>query len=100
MPENPYPFSPPGGQFNDVVGAALGGATIAPDKMVHHITSTTAISTITPPHEGFVGPIYLVADSQFTVTTSGNVAAAVATTVASVAYPFIYDRKTAKWYPV
>jgi hypothetical protein len=100
MAENPYGFMPPGGQFNDLVGSPLSGATIAPDKMIHHINNTTAISTITAPYEGFSGPLFLVADSQFTVTSSGNVALAVTTTVANKVYVFVYDRKTAKWYPI
>src|SRR5512137_1186207 len=99
MAETPYDFMSPGGQFQDIVGPALGGATIAPTKMVHHINATTEISTITPPHEGFTGPVFLIADSQFTVTsTGGNIALAVTTTVAGKIYIFIYDRKTGKWY--
>lgn len=101
MSENPYDFLPPGGMFQDLVGDPVVGATVAPTKMIHHVNNTTAISTITPPNEGFSGPIYLIADSQFTVTsTGGNIALAVTTTVANKVYPFIYDRKTAKWYPL
>lgn len=101
MAENPYPFTPPGGQFANLIGNALAGATIAPDKMIHHINNTTQIVTITAPHEGFSGPLYLVADSQFTVTsTGGNVALAVTTTVANKVYAFIYDRAAVKWYPI
>jgi hypothetical protein len=100
MPELPYQLQGPGGQFNDIVGGFLSGGTIAPDKMVHHINNTTAIATITPPHEGYTGPLYLVADSQFTAVSTGNIALAITTTVASKVYVLIYDRKTAKWYPV
>ncbi len=103
MAENPYDFSPPGGQFSNLIGAILtAAATIAPVKMIHHITGTTAIQTITSPNtDGFSGPIYLVADSVFSWTTSGNIGAANATTVvAGAAYGFIYDRANAAWYPI
>jgi hypothetical protein len=102
MPENPYNFMPPGGQFNDLIGDVLASAaTIAPTKMVHHVSGVAAIATITPPHEGFTGPLWLVADGAWSWTAGGNIAVA-STTVATAnkAYPFIYDRKAAKWYPV
>ncbi len=94
------PFRGPGGQFNDIVGSATAGATIAPLALIHHINNTTEISTITPPYADFSGGIYLIADSQFTVTTSGNVILAITTTIANKVYHLIYDRKTAKWYPI
>lgn len=100
MAEAPYQFQPPGGQFNNLVGVPLAGGTIAPDKMIHHVNNTTAIATITPPHEGFSGPLYLVADSQFTAVATGNIAVAITTTVASKCYVLIYDRSTGKWYPI
>ena len=102
MAENPYDFMPPGGQFNPLVGQKItAAATIAPTKMIHHVTGTTAISTITPPSVDFNGPIYLIADSVFSWTSGGgNIAAGSATTVvASNAYGFIYDRVAGKWYP-
>ena len=94
------PFRGPGGQFNDIVGAATAGATVAPTALIHHINNTTAISTITPPYAEFSGALYLIADSQFTVTTSGNVALAITTTIATKVYHLIYDRKAALWYPI
>jgi hypothetical protein len=97
---NPYDFKSPGGQFQRLVGSALSGGTIAPTKMIHHINNTTAISTITPPHEGFSGPIYLVADSQFTAVATGNIALGITTTVAKKVYCLIYDPATANWYPI
>jgi hypothetical protein len=101
MAEKPYDFRPPGGQFANLVGANLSSVVIAPDKMVHHMVSTAIITTITPPHEGFVGPIYLIADSVLNWTTSGNLGAPRATTaIAGHAYGFIYDRITGKWYPL
>jgi len=101
MPENPYDFLPPGGQFQNVVGSKLDSTVIAPDRMVHHYITTATITTITPPHEGFTGPVYLIADSVFNWTTSGNIAAPRATTIiANQAYGFLYDRVTGKWYPL
>jgi hypothetical protein len=99
MPEVFEPFREPGGLLLDLIGPFLSGATIAPTAKIHHINNTTAISTITPPYTDFAGGVFLVADSQFTITTSGNVALAVTTTVANKAYHLIYDKKTAKWYP-
>jgi hypothetical protein len=100
MAETPADFANPGGLLHDVVGAKItAAATIAPTTKLHHVTGTTAISTITPPWEGFTGPLYLVADSVFSWNTGGNIGAANPTTVvASQAYGFLYDRKTAKWY--
>lgn len=101
MPELKDDFVPPGGQFANVVGPKLNSVVIAPTKMIHHFNTTAAITTITPPHEGFSGPIYLIADSVFTWTTTGNIAAPQATTIsANNAYSFIYDRVAGKWYPV
>ena len=101
MAELPYDVLPPGGQFQNVVGANLDSVVVAPTKMIHHMVSTASITTITIPWEGFSGPVYLIADSVFSWTTSGNIAAAPGTTlVASKAFGFIYDRVTGKWYPV
>lgn len=100
MPENPYDFMPPGGQFNPLVGQKItAAATIAPTKMIHHVTGTTQITTITPPSVDFNGPIYLIADSVFSWTGGGNIAVQNASAVlANRAYSFIYDRVTGKWY--
>lgn len=101
MPETPESFGI-GGIFDDVVGPTItAAATIAPTKKVTHITGTTEITTITPPWTDFTGPLYLVADSVFSWTAGGNIAAAEATTViAGQAYGFVYDRKTGKWYSI
>lgn len=103
MAEEVFDFTPPGGIQNDLVGAKItAAATIAPTHMIHHVTGTTEISTITPPWTDFNGPLYLVADSVFTWTSGGgNIGAGNATTVvASQAYGFIYDRKAGKWYSI
>lgn len=96
-------FKSPGGIQNDLVGNKLtAAATIAPTKMIHHVTGTTAISTITPPYTDFNGPLFLVADSVFSWTSGGgNIGAGNATTVvAAQAYGFVYDRKAGKWYSI
>jgi len=97
-----FDFTGPGGQFNDLIGPKLtAAATLAPTKLVHHVTGTTAVTTITPPWPDFVGPLYLIADSVFSWTLGGNIGAVQATTlIAAQAYGFIYDRKAAKWYSI
>lgn len=102
MAEEVFDFTPPGGIQKDLVGPVLtAGATIAPTKMISHVTGTTEITTITPPWTDFNGPLYLIADSVFSWTAGGNIAAAQATTVvANQAYGFIYDRKAGKWYSI
>lgn len=104
MPENPdNKFGQsPGGLLNDQVGGVIASAaTIAPTHKVHHVSGTTAIVNITVPHEGFCGPIFLIADAVWSWTAAGNIAVVpAATVVVGRAYPFVYDRKAAKWYPV
>lgn len=93
-------FLPPGGVFQDLVGAPVNAATFTPTKMIHHVITTATITTITSPKEGFSGPIYLVADSVFAITSSGNIATPGfgTTVVADRAFGFVYDQKKAKWY--
>jgi len=101
MPEFNSDFTPPGGQFSNLIGANLTSVVLAPTRMVHHVTSTATITTITPPHEGFTGPLYLIADSVFSWTTSGNILGAPGTTLtAGRAHGFLYDRVAGKWYPI
>jgi len=103
--EKPYDFKPPGGQFQGLVGLGITTAgissVIAPDKMVVHVYTTHTIATLTPPHAGFVGPLYLVADSVFVVGGTGNIATTQGTPkVAGHAYGFIYDPIVGKWYEI
>jgi hypothetical protein len=101
MAENVFDFIPPGGIQDSLIGQIItAAATVAPAKMVHHVTGTTAIVTITPPWTDFTGPVYLIADSVFSWTSAGNIAVANATTVvAKNAYGFLFDRVANKWYP-
>lgn len=103
MAENNFEFTPPGGLQWSLVGPKLtAAATLAPSKMIHHVTGTTAVTTITPPHTGFAGPIYLIADSVFSWSSSGgNIVQDPSTTlVAGHAYGFVYDYVAAKWSPI
>lgn len=102
MAENSYEFTPPGGLQWDLVGPKItAAATIAPTRMIHHVTGTTTITTITPPHTGFAGPIYLIADSVMVWNSTANIIADPGTTlVANRAYGFIYDARAGKWHPV
>lgn len=89
-----------------IVGIKLGGniasaTTIAPTQMIHHVTGTTAIATITPPAlfaAGIGGQITLIPDGIFSTTTAGNIALA-STAVVSKALIMTYDSGTGKWYP-
>lgn len=89
-----------GGQFADKVGPALASAaTIVPTHPVHHVTGVVAIVNITPPWEGFSGPLELIADAIWTWTAAGNIFVAGTVTAAGRVHRFTYDRKTSKWYP-
>lgn len=100
MPLRGYPTFPPGA---NEVGPDIITATPTISSPAHHVLSTVIISTLTPPqaHFNLVGPTFLIADSVFSWTTSGNIAAAPGTTlVANRAYAFLYQRSTGKWYPM
>lgn len=91
-------FTPPGGNFQDLIGSPIASAsTIAPDRLVHHVTGIASISTITVPYEGFSGPIYLIADGYWGWDTSGNIATAGAP-ILGQAIPFVYVPEKSKWY--
>lgn len=93
-------FGGPGGAFADKVGPAIASAaTIAPTHPIHHVTGVAAIVTITPPWEGFSGPIELIADAIWTWTAAGNISVAGTTTAAGRSFKFTFDRKANKWYP-
>jgi hypothetical protein len=89
-------------------GPALSGndvstATPSVTKPIHHVITTATLTTIDPPVplSGFMGPLYLIASSVFSWTTSGNIAAAPGTTlIVNRAYAFIYNKVTGKWHPM
>jgi hypothetical protein len=100
MPETPERFEV-GGLQNSVLGADLtSGATIAPTSLVHNVTGTAAIVTITPPWPGFAGVVYLVAQGIFTWTAGGNIALAGTSTAVGHAMGFLYVPTVGKWYPL
>ena len=85
-----------------LVGNNIDNATAQVTHPIHHVVSTVSLTTIAPPVAdlGYFGPVYLVADSVFSWTTSGNIGAAPGTTLtAGRAHGFIWDRSTSKWYP-
>jgi hypothetical protein len=100
---NLYKFMPPGGIQNDLVdklNAGTNGTTLTVTRMISHVTGTSAaVATITPPWTDFSGPIYLIADSAWAIVATGNINNTL-TAAAGVAYGFVYDRKTSKWYRV
>lgn len=91
------------GPFGNVVGAQISSVTPIITSPMHHVITTAELTTLTPPinNLGFIGPTYLVADSLYKWTSSGNIAAPPGTTlIVNHAYGFVYDRTTGKWYPI
>lgn len=85
----------------DLRGNPIVSATPDVTHPIHHVASTVSITTLAPPlpNLGFIGPLYLIADSVFSWTTSGNIGAApTATIVVGHGYGFVYDRVAGKWY--
>ena len=94
-----YPTFPP---RPSEIGADINSVTSDITSPVHHVITTASLTTLNPPQPlfGLCGPTYLIADSTFTWTTSGNIAAPGTTLVAGAAYGFLYQRSTGKWYPI
>lgn len=89
-----------GGLLNSVVGQDIASAaTIAPTHKFTRITGTTNIDTMTLPWDGFVGPLYLLADAAMAITTSGNFKKAL-TATADYVYGFMYDQTDGKWFQI
>lgn len=85
------------------IGANIDSATPQITSPLHHVVSTVELTTLTPPFAmlGFIGPTYLVADSVFAWTTSGNIESPQGTTLtADKAYGFVYSKTDAKWHPI
>jgi len=56
------------------VGAALSSAAaISPTSSIHHVTGTTAISTVTPPFAEFTGDLEFIMDDNCNLATGGNI---------------------------
>lgn len=82
-----------------IVAAAT---TIYPKSDLVHITdttSTTVLSTISPPYSGFSGIMVLVnrSGANMTTVTTGNIATAV-TIGQNVAIAMVYSKVQSKWY--
>lgn len=89
-----------GGLHNQAVGPDIASAaTIAPTHMVHNVTGTAAIVTITPPWPGFCGTIHLIAAAIWTWTAAGNISVLGTTTAAGRAIAFTYHPALGKWHP-
>jgi hypothetical protein len=67
--------------------------------MIHNVTGTAAIVTITPPWAGFAGVVWLIAIGIFTWTAAGNIAVLGTSTAAGKAIGFVYVPAIGKWYP-
>jgi hypothetical protein len=105
--ENPSLFASPGGIEIPQIGNPLASdAIIYPTHRMHHVTGTNYIKNISTRFlwPDFIGPLFLLADSDlWTWDDTGNIAASLGsgkTVVAGNAYPFVYDRTVAKWYPM
>lgn len=89
--------NPPGG----MVGLALASSTtISPTSPIHHVTGTSAITTITQPYVGFVGRLTLIADGAWTLATGGTAGSDIATALTAVsgqAVDLVFDGTT--FYP-
>jgi hypothetical protein len=80
-------------------GTALtSGSTITPVTRVHHVTGTSAISTITATGMIDGEVLILIPDASFATNTSGNIALS-STAVVNRALQLVWDATAAKWYP-
>lgn len=78
--------------------AIASAATIAPANRVHHVTGTSAISTISAAGMTDGEILTLIPDASFATTTGGNIAVG-STAMVNRALRFIWDAGAAKWYP-
>jgi hypothetical protein len=97
-PSEPYNFTAIGGPL------AIASNTVAPTGgMVHHVTGTAVIKTITVP-TGLVsgGKVTLIFDGSgagLTWDATDNIAVAGTSTTAASAVDFFYDPSSGKWHP-
>jgi hypothetical protein len=76
--------------------AVASAASISITAPVTHVTGTTTVNTISAPVS--TGPITLIPDGAFALSTAGNIAVAMTATV-GVPIQLWYDDVTGKWYP-
>lgn len=101
--EKPYDFLPPGGQFHHPIQNSpyITSTMFTPAKMVVFYSTSGDLTTITRPHESFVGPLWVKAVTDFKFTTAGNIyAVAVTTCLNGYCFGFIYDEVNKVWYPI
>ncbi len=101
--EKPYDFLPPGGQFQDVLqhSPVITSTMFKPTKMVVFYSTSGELTTITAPHEGYAGPLWVKAITDFKFTSAGNIFIPAATTCSvGSCYGFIYDDVEHVWYPI
>jgi hypothetical protein len=80
-------------------GVPLASASsIRVTEALHHVTGSAAISTINYPPNFAGGPIWLVADGMWTLTTGGNIAASANPNIGDVVV-VVLDPVTKIWYP-
>lgn len=80
---------------DDIVSAA----TITPTHDVHHLTGVITVQTINVPDPDFCGRITLILDGNLDFSSTGGNIARTVNGVINVAFSFIYDPGTSKWYP-
>ena len=81
-------------------GAAIASATtITLTNANHHITGTNAVKTINVP-AAFSGPVFLVADGAFSLTTGGNIAVAAGPFTAGQLVVLSFDPAKNTWAPI
>lgn len=86
-------MNPPG----DFEGPALASAaSVTLSHPVHKITGTTAITTLIPPHSGFIGRVTLLATGAWTFGTGGNIAGTMTAAAGKAYFPY-FDGTS--WYP-
>ncbi len=93
-------FQSPGTQFRGIMGGdiASGDLVIAPTHLIHRVTGTSAITSITVPYTEFAGLFIALPTGIFTWTTAGNIILA-GTAVVGKCIIFVYNPVAAKWYP-
>lgn len=101
MAEQPWSFFPVGAQMSEIIGADIASAaTIAPSRLIHRVTGTTAIVNITVPWVGFAGMLVLIPTAIWTWTAAGNIITAGTVTAGNgVPVLFFYNPDTVKWSP-
>ena len=83
------------------VGSVLASAAaITISSAIHHVSGVATISTINAP-TGFSGPIWLVADGAFAITTGGNIALARGPFTVGQVVMLVFDPAAGSgtWYP-